>query len=138
MALDIAALTAQLQGYLKDFQALASHTWKGNDAPSPHHFDKGSFVPSAHLDGDAGTLTLSMVYKDGGVPHMVEAVIPLLPAGDTQITWDGVKQIAQGFAVHPVSGIEWPHTLWYNRLVCEFKFTDPSGQRHDLRFDADL
>lgn len=139
MADDLTTILAKVEDLVHKVNGILPTDWKGNDAPDPHHWDAGSIVPSASLDIPGQHLALTFSFKDGGVPHTIVAQLPfseVLTTHKSDIILDGVKEPSGDVVFGTREGLEFPN--WYVRLIVEFRFTDPTGQHHDYRFDGNL
>lgn len=140
MPIDIGNVIAKVQGYVNQVNKILPHHWKGNDAPHTHHWDEGSINAAADIDIPGLKAGLQFTFMDGGVPHTIEAVLPLneqtLKTWAAEIHLDGVPQSDPHIGFGARVGIE--GFVIYDRLIVEMKFTDAAGVKHDYRFDGDL
>lgn len=130
---EVTSLVSKLKG-------ISPKHWKGNDAPKGHHWDAGSIVADAGLNLADQTFWVSFKFTDGGIAHEIKAVMPVTapgtPGGGDVITLDGQVMQNADFVVGSRIGLD--GSGFYHRVICEFKFNDSTGNKHDYRFDGDL
>lgn len=140
--IDLGKLQAQLetlQRILGQLQGVAPKHWKGNDAPNVHHFDAESIRFSGGVLIDKQRAWAQFDYTDNGAPHTVRGEFDLgevgTRGGHDVISVDGQIMGSPDFVLGHRIGWE---NGFYTRAVLEFRYLDPAGQSHDLRFDGDI
>ena len=137
---DLSPVVKRIKHYVDELNAVLPHHWKGNDAPNPNHWDEGSITVKAFLDLPTLKAGLRFDFTEEGVPHSIEADLPLTEEAlknlSATIVLDGVTQNDGSVHFKPVTGLE--GLVWYNRVVVEMLFKDADGKDHDYRFDGDL